>query len=411
MAIPSFEIIGRDPEREAIEALLDLPRPSALILDGEAGIGKTTLWLCAQRAAAARGDRVFAWRASQAERELAFGGLMGLLEADLDPLLELVLPARARDLARALGRTGGGDASPEPNLVGLAMLEVLRGASATMPLVVAVDDAQWCDPASAAAIAFAARRLRSEPVAFVFAVRTGTPDPLASEVAAAILEERQERLTVGPLSIGALGRLIRERSTVVHPRPLLVRIHEASRGNPFVALEMSRSLMRHGAEPAAGEPLPVSPEMGLLVRDRLALLSPSARGVLLLVAMASQPTVGLLDRILGLDAEAAIDEACQQEVVVAAGERLRAAHPMYASIAYTDTPPGERRAARRALANAIDDPLERAIHRAATVDPPDPAMAREMEAAARISLQRGAPGVAADFFQQAAGMVVGAEAT
>lgn len=411
MAIPSFEIIGRDPERDVIEALLDRPRPSALVLDGEAGIGKTTLWSFAQRAAAARGDRVFAWRASQAERELPFGGLMGLLEADLDPLLELIAPARGRALARALGRTGDGDESPEPNLVGLAMLDLLRGASARMPLLVALDDAQWCDPASAAAIAFAARRLHSEPVAFVFAIRTGTPDPLVAEVVAAIPEERQERLSVGPLSIGALGRLIRERSAVVHPRPLLVRIHEASRGNPFVALEMSRSLMRHGAEPAAGEPFPVSPEMGLLVRDRLAVLSPAARSVLLLVAMASQPTVGLVHRILGPDAEAAIDKACQQEVVVATGERLRAAHPMYASIAYADTPPGERRAARRALAQAIDDPLERAIHRAATLDQPDPAIARELEAAARISLQRGAPGVAADLFERAAGMVVSAEAT
>ena len=245
----------------------------------------------------------------------------------------------------------------------------------------------------------------------MFAVRTVTSDPVASEVVAAMPEDRRERLSVGPLSIGALGRLIRERSGVVHPRPLLVRIHEASHGNPFVALEMSRSLKRHGAEPAAGVPFPVSPEVGPLVRDRLAVLSPSARSVLLVVAMASQPTVGLVQRILGADAESAIDEACQQEVVIADGDRLRAAHPMYASIGYEDTPPGERRAARRALAKAIDDPLERAIHRAATLDGPDPAVAREMEAAARISLQRGAPAAAADLFERAAGMLGPAEAT
>jgi DNA-binding CsgD family transcriptional regulator len=411
MAIPAFEIIGRDAEREVIEALLDRPRPSALVLDGEAGIGKTTLWSFAQRAAGARGDQVLAWRASHAERELAFGGLMGLLEADLDRLLALIPSARGRALAAALGRTGDGAEAPDPSLVGLAVLDVLRGLASSMPLTVAVDDAQWCDPASAAAIAFAARRLKSEPVAFAFAVRTGTPDPVASEVLGAMAEDRRERLSVGPLSIGALGRLIRERSGVVHPRPLLVRIHEASRGNPFVALEMSRSLVRHGAEPASGEPFPVSPEVGPLVRDRLTALSPSARTVLLVVAMASQPTVGLLHRILGADAEAAIDEACQQEVVVAAGDRLHAGHPMYAAIAYADTPPGTRRAARRALASAIDDPLERAIHRAATLDRPDQAMAREMEAAARISLQRGAPGVAADLFERAAGIVEPAEAT
>ncbi len=411
MAMPSVEIIGRDPEREVIEAFLDRPRPSALILDGEAGIGKTTLWVSAQRVAAARGDHVLAWRASHAERDLAFGGLMGLLEAELDPLLELLSPARGRALARALGRTDGDDPAPEPGLVGLAVLDVFRVKSASTPLLVAMDDAQWCDPASAAAIAFAARRLKAAPVSFLFAVRTGTRDALAAEIADSIGRDRSERRSVGPLSIGALGRLIRERTGVVHPRPLLVRIHEASRGNPFVVLEMSRSLVRHGAEPAPGEPFPVSPELGPLVRDRLAALSPSARTVLLMVAMASQPTVGLVQRILGADAEAAIDEVCQQEIVVAAGDRLRAAHPMYSSIGYADTPPGRLRAARRALATAVDDPLERAIHRAATLDRPDPAMARELTAAARISIQRGAPAVAGDLLERAARMLDSAEAT
>ena len=137
MATPSFEIIGRDPERDVIEALLDRPRPSVLVLDGEAGIGKTTLWAFAQHAAEARGDRVFAWRASQAERELAFGGLMGLLEADLDSLLALIPPVRGRALAAALGRTDDGDGAPDPSLVGLAVLDVLRGASSGMPLMVA----------------------------------------------------------------------------------------------------------------------------------------------------------------------------------------------------------------------------------------------------------------------------------
>ena len=409
--MPSDEIIGRDPEREVIEASLDRPRPSALILDGEAGIGKTTLWVFAQRVAAARGDHLLAWRASHAERDLAFGGLMGLLEAELDPLLELLSPARGRALARALGRTDGDDPAPEPSLVGLAVLDVFRLKSASTPLLVAMDDAQWCDPASAAAMAFAARRLKAAPVSFLFAVRTGTRDALAAEIADSIGRDRSERRSVGPLSIGALGRLIRERTGVVHPRPLLVRIHEASRGNPFVALEMSRSLIRYGAEPAPGEPFPVSPELGPLVRDRLAALSQSARTVLLMVAMASQPTVGLVQRILGADAEAAIDEVCQQEVVVAAGDRLRAAHPMYSSIAYADTPPGRLRAARRALATAVDDALERAIHRAATLDRPDPAMARELTAAAQIAIQRGAPAVAGDLLERAAGMLDSAEAT
>jgi hypothetical protein len=88
MATPSFEIVGRDAERESIEALLGRPRPLTLVIEGAAGIGKTVLWSFAQRAAAACGDRVLAWRASSAERELAFGALMGLLDADLGTTLE-----------------------------------------------------------------------------------------------------------------------------------------------------------------------------------------------------------------------------------------------------------------------------------------------------------------------------------
>jgi hypothetical protein len=306
MATPSYEIIGRDPEREVIGALLARPRPSVLVIDGEAGIGKSTLWSFAYHAAGAGGDRVLAWRATEAERELPYAALIGLLEPDIEPMLEQIPDPHGRALATALGRTRDGDVAHEPSLVGLALLDVVRAASRSTPLTIALDDAQWCDPASGAALAFAARRLRSDPVALVLVLRSGTPASLVSEILAALPEERRERLPVGPLTIGALGRLIRERTDVVHPRPLLVRIHEASSGNPFVALEMSRSLARHGATPAAGEPFPVSPEAGPLVRDHLATLSEPARTVLLVVAMASQPTVGLVRRIVGEDAEAAI---------------------------------------------------------------------------------------------------------
>lgn len=410
MATTSFEIVGRDAERDSIEALLERPRPMVLVIDGEAGIGKTTLWSYAQHAATARGDRVLAWRASNAERELAFGALMGLLDADLGTALEALPLVRRQAIDQALGRVDAGGRAPEPSLVGLAVLDLLRAMAVEAPAVVGLDDAQWCDPASIAAIAFAARRLREEPIALVMAVRTGTSASGASEIRDAFAEDRRELIRVGPMTIGALGRLIHDRNGVAHPRPLLLRIHEASAGNPFLGLEMSRSLIRRGVEPAPGEPFPVSPEAGPLVRDHLAGLSPSARTALLMVAMSSQPTLGLLDRALGPGAPAAVDEACRAGVLVADGEHLRAAHPLYVSTAYADTPPGERRAARQALAGAIDDPLERAIHRAATVSDPDPAVAAELEAAARISLRRGAPGVAADLLTRAARFADDAEA-
>ena len=398
-------IIGRDDERASIERALEGPRPLALIVEGEAGIGKTTLWSFALDLARELGDRVLAWRASSAERELAFGALMGLLDGLDGRAFDALDKPRRRALELALGRVEPEGRAPEPGFVGLAVLDLIRALAADGPLVIGIDDVQWCDPATAGALAFAARRLRSEPVAFMLASRIGQPTRPPSEIESALPADRQARIAVGPLTIGALGRLVHERLGVTHPRPLLVRVHDACAGNPFVALEMSRSLLTRGVQPAPGEPFPVSPEAGPLVRDHLASLSPAARRALVLVAMSSQPTIALLGRVLGGDAAAAVDEACGAGILIEDGARLRPAHPLFASTGYADTPPGERRALRLALADAADDPLERAVHRAATVDGFAPSVADELELAARGALSRGAPGVAADLLERAAGLV------
>src|SRR6185295_6235657 len=141
-------IIGRDGERASIERSLAGPRPAALIVEGEAGIGKTTLWTFAIETARARGDRVLAWRASSAEQELAFGALMGLLDGLEDSALAALQPPRRRALELALGRIEASGRAPAPGFVGLAVLDLVRGLAGHGPLVVAVDDIQWCDPAS-----------------------------------------------------------------------------------------------------------------------------------------------------------------------------------------------------------------------------------------------------------------------
>ncbi|MGZ6343090.1 MAG: LuxR C-terminal-related transcriptional regulator [Candidatus Limnocylindrales bacterium] len=399
MATSAAEIIGRDAERAAIEALLAGPRPVALVVEGEAGIGKTTLWSFAVDVADKRGERILAWQASSAERELAFGALMGLLNTELEPALGALPSPRRRALEVALGRREAHAPAAE-SLVGLAVLDLVRDLATRGGLVVGLDDAQWCDPASAAALTFAARRLRHEPVAFVLSVRTGIARQGASAIEAAFAG-RRTGVTLGPMSIGGLGRLIHERQGVAHPRPVLVRIHEASRGNPFVALEMSHSLLARGVEPTPGEPFPVSPEAEPLVRDHLAALGEPAREALLIVAMSSQPTVALLERVMGPAALPAIDEACRAGVLAADGERLRAAHPLFASTAYGAAPPGLRRGLRRTLAESVEDPLERAVHRAATIEGSDPPAGRELEAAARLALGRGAPAMAADLLERA----------
>ena len=216
-------------------------------------------------------------------------------------------------------------------------------------------------------------------------------------------------MDVGPLSVGALGRLVHERLGVTHPRPLLVRLHEACSGNAFLGLEISRSLQARGMEPALGEPFPVPPQAEPVVRDHLATLSRDARRSVVIVAMSPAPSLALVERIIGEGGGRAVDEACEKGVLVADGPRLRAAHPLFTSTAYADAPPGERRALRAALADIAEDPVERAIHRAAMVDGQDAGVAEALAAAARTASSRGAPAIAADLLERSALHAVGVE--
>ncbi len=217
-------------------------------------------------------------------------------------------------------------------------------------------------------------------------------------------DDGTERIDVGPLSVGALGRLVQARQGIVHPRPLLVRIHAVSGGNPFVAMEISRSIVAHGQAPAPDEPFPVPPAAVPLVRDHLAGLSEAARRSLLVVAMAASPTLHLVERVLGDEARGGVDEACRAGMLIADGRGLRPGHPLYASTVDADAAPAEREALRRALAAVTHDPVERALLLAGTVHEPDAAVAVALADAARTALGRGAPSVAGALFLRAAGL-------
>jgi tetratricopeptide (TPR) repeat protein len=397
-------IVGRDAEREQIVAWLDGPRPSCLTIDGEAGIGKTTLLEFARDGAARLGDLVLSWRASPAERDLAFSSLAAILDR---PEVEAALPAvpgpRRVALEAALGRTRLRDDHQDAALVGLAILDLLKYLAARRPVTIALDDAPWCDPATAGAMAFALRRVHRESVGLLLARRVPDPGPDGGPLGDAL--ERVTRLDVRPLSVGSIGRLIRERAGTIHPRPTLVRLHEACGGNPFLALEMTRALAARRLALAPGEPFPVPAAVGPLVRDHLSTLSSGARRCLLVVAISRRTSIGLLESVAGAQAPEMVDEAVAAGVLVADGPWLRAAHPLMATIAFADAHPGELRSLHRALAEVVDDPLERAIHRAATIDGANTLVAHELADAAEIAFQRGAPGGAADLFERALALV------
>src|SRR4051794_17854678 len=387
------ELIGRETELDSVGAFLDGLRadPGALALEGEAGAGKTALWLAALELARERGIRVLEARPAEAEAKLAFAALADLLEGVLDEVLQALPEPQGDALRVALLHERPGPDALDERAVGMGLLGSLRALGASGPVVVAVDDVQWLDPASASVLSFAWRRLRGEPVGLLVTRRLGEPMPPALDSA--------DRVAVGPLSLGAVHRLLHARLGVVLPRPVLRRVHDVAGGNPLFALELGRALVRSGATPAPGEPLRVPDRLRELVRGRLVALPDRTREALATVAALSQPTRALLARA-GAEAEV-LRPAIEAQVLVAERERVRFPHPLLASTAYEEADALARTLLHRRLAELVADPEERARHLALAADGPDEAVAAALEEAAAHAAARGAGAAAAELSDQA----------
>ena len=363
--------------------------PSGLLLTGEAGIGKTTVLEAGLSEAKTRGYRVLACRAGSAEARLSFVGLGDLLDGVVADVFPALPPPQRRALTAALG-LGGAETTPEPRLLGLALLNVLRSLAAEQPVVVAVDDLQWLDTPSAELLVFALRRLADPPVGLLATVRgasgAAAPFGLDRELAG-----RLERLEIGPLSLGALQRLLREQLAAPPSRPLLRRIHERSGGNPFYALELARALAERGEER-----LPES--LRSLVADRIERLPDETRALLVVLAAAAQPTLVL---VRALEGEDALEPAERAGVIVLERTRIRFSHPLLAAASLGAATRRERRAAHHRLAELVDDPEEHARQLALAADGPDEEVAAALDAATAAALARGALGVAAELAEQA----------
>src|SRR5262245_35586303 len=153
------EMLGRDDEASALLAFLEAQLPAAAVLEGEAGIGKTTLFESAAAAARDRGFAVLACRPAESEIQLSFAGLADLLDGRTDEILPRLPRPQGRALRVALLLDEAGGSPPEQHAVAAATLGALRILAQERPVLVAVDDVQWLDPASAAVLEFAVRRL------------------------------------------------------------------------------------------------------------------------------------------------------------------------------------------------------------------------------------------------------------
>jgi DNA-binding CsgD family transcriptional regulator len=391
------EVIGREQELEELGRFLGAVDglPAALVLEGSPGIGKTVLWRAGLDLARARGFRVIAAIPAPAETRLSLSGMVDLLA----PVLADVLPAlpapqrRALEIALLLAEPEG--SLPDARALDAALLSALRVLAGDR-LLVAVDDVQWLDGASAAALSFAVRRLHDEPIALLLTRRLEEGrSPGALDLDRAFSPVRIERVSVGPLSVGALHKVIQSGLEVSLPRPLMRRVHETSGGNPFFALELGRAVMRRGGEIDPGAALPLPEELLSLVSERLAALPDETGSALTAVAAVSQPTTRLINAVVD-EGMAALEAAVDANVIVVVGDRVAFTHPLFATAAYLMAPPSRRRELHQRLASFVGEPEERARHLALVAEAPDEDVAQALERGARQAFERGAPSAAAD---------------
>jgi DNA-binding CsgD family transcriptional regulator len=403
------DIIGRDPEIASLVSFLDetRSRATAIVLEGTAGIGKTTLWKWGCAEARSRGYRVLASRPAQSEASLSFAALSDLLGGVMDNVIASLPPPQHRALDVALLRAEPSDAVPDQRAVSMATLEAVRLLSGAGPVLLAVDDIQWLDTPSARVLEFAIRRLANEPVGVLLAVRVGRRPARAPDLERAMAEDRVSRYRVGPLSVAALHHVLETRLDVLLARSTLLRVHEASGGNPLFALELARALAERGAAEPETEALPIPESLHRLVEARIARLPTRTREALLAAAALSSPTLSLVDRAVG---PASLVRAIGAGVVEADGDRIRFAHPLLASVVYSEASVEERRRMHRRLAEVVIDVEQRARHLALGSAGPDARVASALEDAARIARSRGAVDAAAELFELAARLTPAEEA-
>ena len=250
--MPGDGPVGRNAELGRVDAFLDAAREDvrSLAITGPAGIGKTAVWQEGARRAADSGFVVLTARPTGGEVKLSFAALSDLL-APVDGGMLLALPAQQRHaLESALLRADVGDTPLDSRAVATGALSLLRELALSAPLLLAVDDAQWLDAASAAALGFAVRRLDGLPVGVLATVRIEEDRPESFEQF--LPRERRDELEIAGLGLAALHAVLKQQLGRVFPRPVLVRIAAASAGNPFYALEIGRELDRMGVPTSRG---------------------------------------------------------------------------------------------------------------------------------------------------------------
>lgn len=357
---------------------------AVLTVEGEPGIGKTSLCREAIRLARRAQYQVLECRPTSAEASLSFAGLTDLLSSVDDAMFEALPAPQCAAVRAAVLRVKPTSAATDERAIGTGVASMLGWLSARGPILISIDDTHWLDPPTHAALMFALRRLASMPIGLVVSSRPGTS--AAGELAEAIRDPAWSRaLVLRGLPDAELFRIVRDRLGLALSRPQLTRVADVSEGNPFVAVELARALVSSGDISATSLPVPES--LQSLAAEKLAALSPASHVALLAVACTARPTLSLLTR-LGL--RSGLEQAEDVGIVELTRDRVEFTHPLLAAAAVDRASPSARRAMHERLSEVVHTPEEVARHRALAVPEPDDDVAAALDVAVDSAIARGA---------------------
>jgi DNA-binding CsgD family transcriptional regulator len=396
-------LLGRDAERARIGALLEAARATrsgALVVKGEAGIGKTALLEDAREQAI---DMcVLTAHGVETESNLPFAGLHQLTRSVLH-LIERLPAPQADGLRGALGLADAG--REDRFLICVACLTLLSELAEDGPVLCLVDDAHWLDAPSSDALLFVSRRLGAEGIAMLFAARDA--DDVHFEAPGVPTVE------LGPLDIQSAKELVNRYASGAIAAPVRDVLVEQSGGNALALVELPVSLSQAqlvGKEPLP-DTLPLTRDIQRLLLERVDRLPEPTQLLLLVIAADDSARLSTILRAAGSlgVSESALAAAERSGVVSVQGMSLELRHPLVRSAVYQRAASAELRAVHLALADALDLEVEqdqRAWHRAAAAPGSDARVADELAAAAERASHRSGHAAAAAAFERAAELSV-----
>jgi DNA-binding NarL/FixJ family response regulator len=404
-------LLERDREIAALEGLVGDARAGSgrlVLIEGPAGIGKSGLL---RELRARRELRVLAARASELEREFAFGVVRQLFEADAATRPELALAGAAAPAGAVFASAPGSEEDTSfAALHGLFWLTL--NLAAEQPLLLAIDDLHWCDRPSLRFLAYLARRLDGVAALVAATLRSGEPgnDPvLLGEIAG---DPATLPLRPGPLGPGGVAALVRAELSADADAAFCAACHEATGGNPLLLRQLLRTLEAEGIQPdlahvdAVGAVGPRAVSSTVLLR--LARLSAEAAAV--------AQTVSVLGEGAQLPVVASLAELDEDTVATAAHALVRAeilrpepplafVHPLVRDAVYHELPPGTRELAHERAAAALraaGAPIEQVAAQLLAAPRRGAAWVVELlEEAARAAMGKGAAESAVAYLRRA----------